>query len=224
HPVVGYKKQFHLPIAMCGESRRRISEAQGAVWQKKGKHWTRDRVLAEIRQRAQSPRSLQKRCVPQPLYSAAGRFFGTWEAGIGKAGLDYEATRAVRRWTRMRIIERIRDLADKDEPLNTRHIKMRHATLYRAAIRRFPKSWGKALRAAGFNPDEHRVPLAKWNRSTAESWVRERVARKKPLAAHQAPSKLFAFVRAQLRLSWADFVESLGIEDHGIQRKRQWTK
>jgi len=84
--------------------------------------------------------------------------------------------------------------------------------------------WNKAHTAAGFDPAEHAVPKDKWDRDSAEQWVRDRLARKETVLARDAPSKLFQFVREQLKLGWMDFLESLGVHDHGSHSIRRWSK
>src|SRR5579864_1061039 len=49
-------------------------------------------------------------------------------------------------------------------------------------------------------------------------------ARKESILARDAPSKLFQFVREQLKMSWVDYLESLGISDHGSHKVRQWNR
>ena len=115
-------------------------------------------------------------------------------------------------------------MAAKREPLNSAHVKENDYSLYRAAIREFPYSWGKALRAAGLSPDDHQAPRECWDEQKAERWVRERLANRTTIRALDAPSKLFQFVREHLQLSWADYIESLGIVDQRIQRKRRWDR
>jgi hypothetical protein len=85
-------------------------------------------------------------------------------------------------------------------------------------------SWAKALRAAGIDPKLHRMPRGTWTPEGAEDWVRQRVAKRKPILARDAPSDLLNFIHRRLRVSWTDFVESLGIPYPGIKRRRDWTK
>ena len=52
-------------------------------------------------------------------------------------------------WPRERVIGEIQKLAKKGACLFSGYIAQHDRMLYRAAIRHFPKSWSKALRAAG---------------------------------------------------------------------------
>src|SRR5579883_2019088 len=56
------------------------------------------------------------------LLRAATRYFGTWEAAVNFAGLNYDEIRRYKSWTRERIIERIRELHDQNVDLSWRNV------------------------------------------------------------------------------------------------------
>jgi hypothetical protein len=224
HPVHKYKQAFHLPTAACRETCKKIARARNRYWAKTGQHWTRRRIIATIRRLHRRGRSLREKSVPHPLFDAGYRLFGSWGAAIQAAGFDYEATTGVRRWSQQKVVERIQDLHSKGVPINRKYIQQRYSFLYRAGIRWFPRSWSKAPLASGFDPAEHRVSQRYWDQAAAANWVRSQLKRGQSIQARFAPSKLFRFVSTDLGLSWADSVESLGIRDQNIQRKRVWSK
>jgi hypothetical protein len=224
HPVLDYKRRFRLKTAMCPESRQKIGEAKEVFWARQGRHWVRRKVLAEIRRLHRSGESLRGKSVPVRLYMAARRFFGTWEAAVERAGLDYQDVSGVRRWSREKVIEAIRELADRGASLAATDVQRRFPYLFTAAVKRFPYSWAKALRAAGLDPAAHRMPRCRWDASGAEDWVRRRLATGRPILARNAPRDLHEFVRRRLRKSWTDFVESLGVPYPGIKKRRDWTE
>jgi hypothetical protein len=167
---------------------------------------------------------LRRSTVSISLYEIGRRLFGTWQAAVEEAGLTYEEVSGVRRWSRRRVIERIRKLAADGVCLHATYIKRHYHFLYRAAIKLFPSSWSRALRAAGLSPADHRMPRGDWNRSKAEDWVRKQAARKRSLFAKDAPRGLSMFVHRHIGMSWGDYLESLGIRYPGIKRCRDWTK
>jgi hypothetical protein len=169
HPINEYKHKFRLQSAFCLQSRKKISEAKEDFWAKRGQHWTPAQLLATIRRIHQLGRSLRRRMVPVRLYEAGRRLFGTWERAVHKAGLNYEQASGIRRWNRDKVIERIRNLAAEGIPLHASYIQKHYAFLYRAAVEHFPASWSKALRAAGFDPDEHKKPRGRWDEQKAEN-------------------------------------------------------
>jgi hypothetical protein len=224
HPINDYKHKFSLQSATCGESRKKISVAKEDFWAKRGQHWTSAAVLSEIRRVHRAGRNLRRKGIPVRLYEAARRFFGTWETALQKAGLNYEAATGVRRWTPEKIVAAIRELAERGVPLSASYVEDHDPTLFNAAVKQFPRSWAKALRAAGFDPDEHKTSRGRWNRQGAEHWVRKRVAMRRSILARDAPRDLLGFVHRRVGTSWADFVESLGVPYAGIKKRRDWTK
>lgn len=181
-------------------------------------------MIAEIRRIHRAGGSLRPKKVPAKLQLAARRFFKTWEAAVRKAGFNYEEVTGVRHWTREKVIERIQEVAAAGVPLHATYIKQNYYFLYRAAVMAFPNSWAKALRAAGFDPREHRTPLGRWDREQAESWVRNRVTNGKSILSHDTPQDLRDFVRKRLGMTWTAFVESLGIPYPGVKKRLDWTK
>jgi hypothetical protein len=224
HPVLDYKRRFRLETAMCPESRRKIGEAKDVFWARQGRHWVRRKVLAEIRRLHREGESLRGKSVPLRLYMAARRLFGTWEEAVEEAGLDYEDVTGVRRWSREKVVEAIQGLADRGVSLSATDVQRRFPDLFTAAVKRFPYSWAKALRAAGLDPAAHKMPRGRWDAAGAEDWVRRRVAKGRPILARNAPRDLQEYVRNRLKKSWTGFVESLGIPYPGIKKRRDWTE
>ncbi len=182
------------------------------------------KLLAEIRKRHRSGQSLRGKDVSDRVYLAARRIFGTWRVAVEKAGLNYEEVMGICRWTRKKIIKAIRDLAAQGIPLSATHVQAHHPALFNAAVKKFPRSWRKALRAAGFDPNEHKVPRSGWTRQRAEEWVRKQFARGRSLLARAAPPELKGFVYRRLHTTWPEFVESLGVPYPGIWKRYDWTK
>ncbi len=224
HPIEDYKRRFRLQCATCAESRKKISEAKEDFWAKRGQHWTSDTLLAEIRRVHRAGRSLRRLQIPVRLYEAGRRYFGTWQAAVEKAGLDFEDATGVHRWTPEKVVEAIKELAERGVPLSAAHVEEHHPTLFNAAVRLFPRSWAKALQAAGFDSSEHKTPRGRWDRQRAEAWVRKRHVKGKSLLARAAPRDLLGFVHRRLHTSWGEFVESLGLPFPGIRKRRDWTK
>jgi len=169
HPVLSYKRRFGLAIAMCDVSREKIRAARNEFWEERGQRWTRKRVITAIKKRHRKHQSLRRNLVPAALHDAACRLFGTWRAAIEKAGLNYDHIRILRQWSRKKVIKYVQELAAQGIPITSKHIKEHYPYLYSAGIKKFPRSWSKVLRAAGFDPAEHKVPPDKWDQVSAEA-------------------------------------------------------
>jgi hypothetical protein len=141
--------------------------------------WTRERVIEAILTRMLRSDPLVARLIePRSLVEAGQRFFGSWRAAVDAAGLDPRVTemppRPRRRptperarratappaqpmaaWSPARVIDAIRARAREGLPVNAWAVSRDHSALYRAGLRHL-KTWDDALRAAGFNSDEHR--------------------------------------------------------------------
>jgi hypothetical protein len=225
HSVLDYKAEFDLAYAMCGEVRQQISEAKVEFWDERGQHRTPDEVLTAIRKRHRDGKSLRGKNVPVWLYEVRRRLFGTWAKAVEAAGFDYEHVTGVRRWSREKVIEEIQKLAAEGVPLDATSIGRKYSYLHEAAVKLFPRSWGKALRAAGFDPDEHKKPKGVWDCQRAEDWIRNRAASKKSVLARDAPRALFDFIRRRLALRWTEFVEQItGVPYPGRKLRRDWTR
>ena len=76
HPILEYKRTFNLETATCDGVRQRISNAKELFWAGKGKRWTRSRLIAEIRTRHRTGKSLRGTKMPVRLYEAGRRIYG----------------------------------------------------------------------------------------------------------------------------------------------------
>ena len=224
HPVREYKERFALATASSAEVRGRLTEHKIEFWEGRKQHWTHEKILGEIRRRYQAGESLQSKQVPNSLMLAASRRFGSWGVALQMTGLDYDAITLHRHWDREKVIAEIRKLEADQVPLNSSWIKRRYGDLYRAAIKLFPSSWGKALQAAGFDPFEHKKRRGRWTRKQAEAWVRKRIDKSRSLLAGDSPRDLRQFVRDALKTTWTEFIESFGIPYPGIKKRRDWSR
>lgn len=122
------------------------------------RYWDAQTIASEILRRYNAKKALHYTGVADDnlsLLRAATRYFGSWEAAITFAGLDYDEIRLYKVWTRMRIIARIRELWQKGEDLSWRHVSMTlDPQLAGAATKKKHfGSWSRALEAAGLDYD-----------------------------------------------------------------------
>jgi hypothetical protein len=64
HPILDYKDRFWLQSSMCPESRQKIDAAKDTNWDRRGRHWTPRKVVAEIRRIHRAGESLGCRTSP----------------------------------------------------------------------------------------------------------------------------------------------------------------
>ncbi len=114
--------------------------------------WDDDAILSEIRRLQEEGADLSSKRMDEtanPLIATARRRFGNWGAAVERAGIDYNAIRRRRRWTKEKIVEEIRDLQAKRVDLRSGSVRRTHPALFAAACKpRFFGSWGKALQFA----------------------------------------------------------------------------
>ena len=120
--------------------------------------WTAESVIGAIQGEAAAGHELSymrtEQRVPS-LVRAAERLFGAWAAAVHAAGFDYEAIRRYRRWSRDRVVERIRAWHDRGADLSWYYVSTElDPPLAAAALHagRFA-CWADALRAAGLDPN-----------------------------------------------------------------------
>ncbi len=181
--------------------------------------WSQDEIAIEILRRYAVNEPLSygevQKCDLR-LLRAATRYFGSWQAAIEYAGLDYEAIRRYRVWTPERIVEQLLAYHQKGESLSWRHVSTRlNPALAAAAIRinRFG-SWDAALRAAGLDSDEIRRHR-RWESPALLAELKRMQAAGESLrvsdVAERAPS-LVAAVRRRFG-GWYDAVQAAGLDE-----------
>ena len=124
--------------------------------------WTRQNIIQELRDLHAAGEALtvsnMRRLGYGGLVAAAYRseMFGSWPALVAAAGLDYQqAAPRRRKWTKARIIARIRQLHSQHQDISCRAIKTHQQYLLTAARR--PDnfgSWPAAVEAAGIDYDQ----------------------------------------------------------------------
>jgi len=135
------------------------------------RHWSRDEVVREIRRLAAEGSALYFGYVARhrpDLAYAARKYLGGWQAAIEEAGLDYSQIRRRSSWDRRSIVERVRELAGRGEPLNVSAAEERYGGLVAAAIQHFG-SWREALAAAGLDYESIR---------RQQNWSRQKIVRR----------------------------------------------
>ncbi len=184
--------------------------------------WSRDSIAGEILHRYEASLDLSYSGMTKealPLLRAATRYFGSWQAAIEYAGLDYDAIRKYRSWTKERIVDRIRELHAQNADLSWRHVSLTlDPSLAAAATKKSHfGSWRSALDAAGLDYDEIRR-YRDWSEDEVLRRIRDMYAQGEPLNAKSMEKKDITLITAARRRfpSWDRTLTAAGLDYKGI--------
>jgi len=180
--------------------------------------WSRDSIALEIRDLYEAGENLSYSNVAKTyvtLLRAATRYYGTWEAAVGGAGLDYSQIRRYRSWNRERIIERIRELAEQGHDLSWRNVStVLDPQLAAAATKKSHfGSWRDAVEAASLDYDAIRR-YQDWDEQRVLTKVRDLHAQGKELNAKSVESEDITLITAARRRfdSWHHALSAAGLD------------
>ena len=143
----------------------RALEAAGVATDKYARRgdWTAQRIVAEIRGMAERGESLAfgeaRRHQPKLVRAACDpRRFGAWGAAVRAAGVDYDACRRRREWTRERVLATIKHLHQARVPLTTTGVRRSGWSCLVEAARKPAMfgCWREAVECAGIDYEEQR--------------------------------------------------------------------
>jgi len=184
--------------------------------------WNKDSIASEIVHRFEAGLDLSYSGMTKealPLLRAATRYFGSWQAAVEYSGLDYDAIRKYRSWTKERIIERIRELHAQNADLSWRHISLTlDPSLAAAATKKSHfGSWRAALDAAGLDYDAIRR-YRDWSEDEVLRRVRDLYAQGEPLNAKSMERSDITLITAARRRfpSWDKTLTAAGLDYKGI--------
>lgn len=123
------------------------------------KVWTRTRIIKRIHELHLQGVDLSWRSIAyevDPQLAAAAtkkKHFGSWSGALEAAGFDYDMISRYKRWSKLRVLQKVRDFHLSGKRMNAKNMEAEDIALLTAARRRFA-SWNDALVAAGFAPHE----------------------------------------------------------------------
>ncbi len=189
------------------------------------RRWSKESIALEIRSMYESGENLNYSAVSNnnlPVLRAATRYFGTWEAAVSFAGLNYDEIRRYKSWTRQRIIERIRELHAKDVDLSWRNVCINVDPQLAAAATKKSHfgSWREALEAAGLDYDAIRR-YREWDDDRVLSLVREHAKAGHSLNAKTVQQDDITLITAARRRfdSWHEALSAAGLDYRKIVRR-----
>jgi len=157
-----------------------------------------------------------------PLLRAATRYFGTWEAAVSFAGLDYDSIRRYKSWTRERIIARIQELHEQGADLSWRNVCLNIDPQLAAAATKKSHfgSWREALESAGLDYDAIRR-YREWDDDRVLTMVKEFHANGVELNAKNVESEDITLITAARRRfdSWHEALTAAGLDYRDIVQR-----
>jgi hypothetical protein len=187
--------------------------------------WSKESIGMEIRSMYESGENLNYSSVAQSnlsLLRAATRYFGTWEAAVNFAGLDYSQIRRYKSWTRDRIVERIRELHEQGVDLSWRNVCLNVDPQLAAAATKKSHfgSWREALEASGLDYDSIRR-YREWDDERVLQMVREMHARGTGLNAKNMEQEDITLITAARRRfdSWHQALTAAGLDYRDIVQR-----
>lgn len=191
----------------------------------RSRNWSTEAVISEIRERTEGGCDLSygaARFENPSLVSASVRYFGSWEAAVEAAGLDYaEVRRRHERIPEAEIIETIQRMAAEGKPLHYAALARDDPIIARAMTNRYG-SFDAALEAAGIDKERKEHPPTVWSADSVVERIRELHASGEdisPAKMSKEHSTLFAAAR-YYHGAWSEAVEKAGIDYSTIVRKR----
>lgn len=199
-------------------------------------HWSRERVLSEIKRRHQNGWRLnlgyvQDNC--RTLYYQAVKYFTYWRTAVKASGINYDGIRLFKAkgaWTQKLIISEIQRLHTDNLPINSKAIFLHQGALWNAACSRFG-SWKKAVIAAGIDYASISIRVhGYWNQQTVVAAILQRVKQGQSLCvttARKGDKRLTCLIcAAQAHWgTWRNAIKAAGLNDQEILRtsNRHWT-
>ncbi len=196
--------------------------------------WSRERIVEEIRKLHEQGISLHMASVRQIFPSLVAtacskKYFGNWKAAVEAAGFNYDEIIQVKRWSKERVIEEIRQLYESGNDLRPSAVARLCQTLLMAA-KKFFGGWREAVIAAGIDYDSY---VRQKRQSRVEQDKEEIVNEILRLYREGRVDELSGAWRYHLSLfrkarhrfgSWKRAIEAAGLNYEEIVQRQKWTR
>jgi hypothetical protein len=186
------------------------------------RRWSKESIGFEILHMHQAGENLNYASVASnhiSLLRAATRYFGSWEAAISFAGLNYDDIRRYKSWNRQRIINRIQELHQSGVDLSWRNVCSHVDPQLAAAATKKSHfgSWREALKASGLDYESIRR-YRDWDDDRIIELVREHATNGHPLNAKNIQHDDITLITAARRHfdSWHETLSAAGLDYRSI--------
>jgi integrase/recombinase XerD len=197
------------------------------------KDWSKQKIISEIKYIFSAKEPLNASCLKKKhcaLYSAitCKKYFSTLFDAITAAGLDHSKTSLKRIWSKQKIINGLKLIASRGEPLHASYLAKNYMPLYGVICgKNYFKGLAKALAAAGF--DYNKITLRKF-RSTNDILEEIKHIYKKykclktTLVQASCPGLLRATRNNSYLKNWKRAVEKAGFTYYKVTNAPFWNK
>ena len=122
---------------------------------KKPHEWSKEKIIKEIKALNEKGIDLSWRAMRRqgygPLHTMSSFYFGSWRKAVTEAGLDYNKICKRERWSKKKIIAKIKNLHQQGVDLSYNSLRRAgYGKLASMGIHYFP-NWGKAIEASGLD-------------------------------------------------------------------------
>lgn len=186
---------------------------------------TKEEFDAEFLAYAQSGGDLRSSKIKSSWRTHIVRNYGTYENLLNTLGYDFEDIHGVKKWSKQRVIDAIRERYENGESLAPSQIKKSDTSL-RGACEVYFGNISTALEAAGFNAEEHQL-LILWDKEKVKSEFTKYMAKHPNSCISKLAKDYKALSHAVLSQygSYEALCKDLGIEVSVIKRQeREWSK
>jgi hypothetical protein len=140
-----YMEEYGLsPDQLIAKDFRRIQSSRRAYQPHGKKEWIA--AIKKVSKRDGNVFAIRLQKKYPHLYYQGKWIFGDWDKALRAAGFDPEKMRLHKFWDREKVIEEIRSLRERNEPLHARYVIRNYPDLFEAGRRHYGR-WSKALRA-----------------------------------------------------------------------------
>mgnify|MGYP001626209030 CR=1 FL=1 len=195
--------------------------------------WSHERIIEEIRKLHEQGIPLNmasvRRVFPSLVATACSRkYFGSWKAAVEAAGFNYDEILQVKRWSKERVLEEIRQLHEKGEDLRPSAVA-RMCQMLLMAARKFFGGWREAVIAAGIDYDAY---INQKRTSRVEQDKQQIIEEIRRLYQEGKIEELSGAWRYHLSLfrkarhrfgSWRKAIEAAGLNYNEVVQRQKWT-
>jgi len=186
--------------------------------------WTRQAIVALIKSGSRKGEKLHWSAVTRrrdelgraAFASLQPRLFGQWDRALKAAGLDADDISIYRRWNKIRIARKLKQLSREGQGASSGAIQLSDPGLHAAAIRHF-ENFDAALRAAKLDPDKIRQ-RKRWTKPALLSAIKSISKNGRRMSDNQIRRNSPAIYGASIRL-FGSFVTARAAAGITFKRK-----